>query len=117
MRTFGFDWINYNIINDINGQLHIKICNTLIYTISLIWVYQVVNMFWSKVCIAFPGYRLSEKINYLMKKTRKYTLLIYFFIFVFGFRYFLDFYGITDIPVKIFGKSNYKFWYAKVYYA
>ena len=122
LRTFGLDWITYhqnyqnNFVLGKNISLILKITLTSLYTVSLIWVYQVVNMLVKGLCKEFPGKQFLVKIRNIMKKIRKYSILIYQFIGLFSFRYFLDFYGITDIPVKLFGKCNYNFMYAKVYY-
>ena len=80
MRTFGFDWVNYHCNNDINFPIFTKIAFTLMCTISMIWVYQIVNMILSKICKAFPWYQILKKIKNQFKKTRKYTLLINLFI-------------------------------------
>ena len=104
MRPFGYDWCLYNFIYDINYPLAVKIVSNLMYFVSMIWVYQIVNKLMKLICNEFSGILIFIKIAQLLKNLRKYSLLINLLIGLFSFRYFLEYYGITDMPVNVFGK-------------
>lgn len=105
VRSYWLEWLFFRM-HYADSPLLYKLSGFGLWYISYVWIWQIINI--ASRTFAYdilPGLKVFETFYELMKKLRKHAWVYHLIVIVYTSRYILDFYNITDIPVKIFGSS------------